>query len=208
MIRASTSSGTVPVQYLLHSIAPGIERAGAEQPQLPPLQRDGREDEARRHRGEHEAGQPEVQERDHDHQAERDPLARVDRQRLDVEDVDQQQHGEQDELAPLGVVAEEQPQVLDDELALGRRHAPEQRPRAGRAAAGAPSARRLPAPWRSRSGRAAGAPARRRSPPASAGPHSSTIGHGSATRSSQFMTISAVHSLGSSGLVGVRSSAR
>ncbi len=66
-------------------------------------------------------GETQVEERDDRHQRERNPLARMDRQRLDVEDVDHQQHGEQDQLAPLGVVAEEEPHVLEQELALLRR---------------------------------------------------------------------------------------
>ncbi len=41
-----------------------------------------------------------------------------------------------------------------------------------------------------------------------AAPQSFAIGIGSATRSSQFMIMEAVHSLGSSELVGVRSTAR
>ena len=41
----------------------------------------------------------------------------------DVEDVDHQQHRQQDQLAPLGVVPEEEPHVLEQELALGDRAA-------------------------------------------------------------------------------------
>src|SRR6188768_1244448 len=45
----------------------------------------------------------------------------MDRQRLDVEDVDEEQDPEQNQLAPLGVVAEKETEILEHELALGRR---------------------------------------------------------------------------------------
>ena len=50
MPTARMSSGTVPIQYLLQSIAARIERARAQQPHLAPLERDAREDEPRRDR--------------------------------------------------------------------------------------------------------------------------------------------------------------
>ena len=94
-----------------------VERARPEQPELAPLQRHRREDESRRDGREDEAGQALVEEHHHGDQAERHLLAGEERQRADVEDVHQQQHREQDQLAPLGRVAEEHPQVLEQELA-------------------------------------------------------------------------------------------
>jgi hypothetical protein len=43
----------------------------------------------------------------------------MERQRLDVEQIHQQQDRQQDQLGPLGVVPKEEPQILEDELSLG-----------------------------------------------------------------------------------------
>ena len=100
-----------------------VQRAGAQQPELLALERHRREHESRGDGGEHEPGERQVEEHHHRDQQHRHALAGEERQRADVEDVDQQEHGEQDQLAPLRGIAEEQQHVLDDELPLGHRQA-------------------------------------------------------------------------------------
>src|SRR3989454_5860783 len=51
----------------------------------------------------------------------------MERQRLDVEEVHDHEHREQDQLAPLRRVAEEELDVLEHELPLRHRQEPEQR---------------------------------------------------------------------------------
>ena len=121
IISARTRSGTVPIQYLLHNMALGIQRTRAEQPHLPAFQRDTRKHEPGRYRRQYESGQTQVQKRNHGDQPERHLLSGVKRQRLDVEEIHQEQHRQQNKLAPLGVVAEKETQILEDELPLRRR---------------------------------------------------------------------------------------
>jgi hypothetical protein len=82
------------------------DRARAQQPQRAPLERHAGEDEARRDRRQHEAGERQVQEGHHVDEEEGDALA-AQRQELDVEHVHHHQHRQQDQLRPLRGVAEE-----------------------------------------------------------------------------------------------------
>src|SRR2546425_11685115 len=91
------------------------------------LERHRRKDEARRDGGEHEPREPEVQERHQRDVEEAHGFAAVQRQGLDVEQVHQHKHAQQDELAPLRGVAEEQLDVLDHELALRDRQKAQRR---------------------------------------------------------------------------------
>src|SRR6266566_3878225 len=123
---ARTRSGIVPTQYLDQSSArrsSGLERRS----HIPALERYRRKNEAGGDGGQHEPRQPEVEERDERDVEEPHRLTAVQRQRLDVEQVHQHERRQQDELAPLRRVAEEQLDVLDHELALGDREEAQQR---------------------------------------------------------------------------------
>ena len=109
MMSASTNSGTVPIQYLLQSIAlgsSGLERSSH-------IWRPSSEILGKMKRAATAAStnpaSPRFRNETERHQPEWHPLAGMKRERLDVEDVHHEEHGQQDELAPLGVVAEEQP---------------------------------------------------------------------------------------------------
>src|SRR5690606_22540488 len=119
------------------------EGRGSKQPEGAPLETDPREEETGRDRGKDEAGEPEVQERDHVDEEEADLLARPERERLDVVDVGDEQDREQDELRPLRRVAEEGPDLLAGQRTYGGRPwRPDRREDA--AAAAAPLLQRAP----------------------------------------------------------------
>src|SRR5207248_6642340 len=92
--------------------------ARAQQPHVASLERHGGENEPRRDGGEHETSQAQIEERNEGDVEKADRLAAMQRQGLDVEQIHDHQHREENELAPLRRVAEEQLHVLDHELAL------------------------------------------------------------------------------------------